>query len=149
MLVPLQQSGPYPRAVLPCGPLGQGLQPALGEQACQGLIALMAFTLLALSCAGQPSWANGADGVGEAFSVPMRCQVNGGAWHECQMVVDQVGSHWQLVLGNDRYGFQHDGRGLVRMRRGSGAWSTVEPRWTADASLCWDGLCAQGAIPLD
>jgi len=86
---------------------------------------------------------------GEAFSVPLRCQVNGGAWHECQMVVDQVGSHWQLVLGNDRYGFQHDGRGLVRMRRGSGAWSRVEPRWTADASLCWDGLCAQGAIPLD
>ena len=109
----------------------------------------MALALLAITAAGQPAWADGAPGHGQGFSVPLRCQLDGGAWRDCQMVVEQVGALWQLVLGRERYGFQHDGRGLVRMRRGSGAWTPVQARWRADASLCWDGLCAQGAIPLD
>jgi hypothetical protein len=113
------------------------------------LITLVALALLAITAAGQPAWADGAPGHGQGFSVPLRCQVDGGAWRDCQMVVEQVGALWQLVLGHERYGFQHDGRGLVRMRRGSGAWTPVQTRWSADASLCWDGLCAQGAIPLD
>jgi len=25
----------------------------------------------------------------------------------------------------------------------------VESRWAADTSLCWDGICALGPIPLD
>jgi hypothetical protein len=81
--------------------------------------------------------------------VPLRCQLNGGSWRSCQMVVERVGALWQVVLGPDRYGFQHDGRGLVQMRRGEGEWMPVQARWSADASLCWDGLCAQGNIPLD
>lgn len=149
MFVPLQRPGPPDRAIQQPPPAWALLQSALGEQQRRGVIALMALALLALSGAGQPSWAHGAEGKDKPIRVPLRCQVDGGAWRDCQMVVDQVGVHWQLVLGNDRYGFQHDGRGLVRMRRGSGAWVTVQPRWTADASLCWDGLCAQGAIPLD
>jgi hypothetical protein len=65
------------------------------------------------------------------------------------MEVEQVGALWQLVLGTERYGFQHDGRGLVRMRRGGGEWRPVQAHWRADSSLCWDGLCTQGNIPLD
>jgi hypothetical protein len=114
-----------------------------------GVVTLAALALLALSTAGGPGWADGVHGGQETFNVPLRCQVNGGAWRDCQMVVEQVGALWQLVLGAERYGFAHDGRGLVRMRRGEGAWMTVEARWTADAALCWDGLCARGDIPLD
>lgn len=113
------------------------------------MITLVALALLAITPLGRAAWADGVPGDGEVFSVPLRCQVDGGSWRDCRMVVNQVGTHWQLVLGNERYGFRHDGRGLVRMRRGSGAWMPVEARWSAEASLCWDGICAQGAIPLD
>ncbi len=114
-----------------------------------GVITIAALALLAVSGAGSPGWADALSGLHEPFQVPLRCQVNGGAWRDCQMVVEQVGALWHVVLGAERYGFEHDGRGLVRMRRGDGAWGPVQARWTADAALCWDGVCARGAIPLD
>jgi hypothetical protein len=114
-----------------------------------GLITTAALALVAISVLGRPGWADDAHGQEQGFSVPLRCQVDGGPWRDCQMEVEQLGAQWHLVLGTERYGFQHDGRGLVRMRRGQGEWTPVQTRWSADASLCWDGLCAQGAIPLD
>jgi hypothetical protein len=130
-------------------PRGHGLKPALQSPAHPALIRLLVVAMMAITTAGTPAWSNGAAQDGEAFSVPLRCQVDGGAWRACLMVVQQVGSQWHLVLGSERFGFQHDGRGLVQMQRGAGAWTPVQARWSADASLCWDGLCAQGAIPLD
>jgi hypothetical protein len=106
--------------------------------------------VLAITAAGSPpAWADGANGHQQVFTVPLRCQLNGGSWRACQMVVERVGALWQVVLGAERYGFQHDGSGLVQMRKGKGEWMPVQARWSADASLCWDGLCAQGNIPLD
>jgi hypothetical protein len=124
-------------------------QLSLWLRARQGLIITAALALVAVTALGSRGVANGAHGQQQAFMVPLRCQVNGGAWRDCQMVVEQVGALWQLVLGAERYGFQHDGSGLVRMRRGEGEWTLVQARWSADASLCWEGLCAQGDIPLD
>jgi hypothetical protein len=125
------------------------IQKPLGLRAGHGVIALSALALVAITTAGSPGWADGAPGQEQSFSVPLHCQVDGGAWRNCQMVVEQVGALWQLVLGGERYGFQHDGRGVVRMRRGEGEWTAVQARWSADACLCWNGLCARGSIPLD
>lgn len=125
------------------------LQRDLWPRARQGVVTLAALTLLTLTAVGSPGWADGPHGAHDPFNVPLRCQVNGGVWRECQMVVERVGSLWQLVLGSERFGFEHDGRGQVRMRSGEGEWKPVQARWTADAALCWDGLCAQGDLPLD
>ncbi len=81
--------------------------------------------------------------------VPLRCRLDGGPWRDCVMVVERLGEAWQLLLGSEQFGFQHDGSGQVQMRRGQARWLPVQARWTADAALCWDGLCAQGNIPLD
>jgi hypothetical protein len=37
----------------------------------------------------------------------------------------------------------------MRLRQEGGNWRDVEGRWAADTSLCWDGICALGPIPLD
>ncbi|MCH9713080.1 MAG: hypothetical protein K0U63_00795 [Cyanobacteria bacterium] len=81
--------------------------------------------------------------------VPLRCRLDGGPWRDCLMVVERMGEAWQLLLGSEQFGFQHDGSGQVQMRRGQAPWLPVQARWTADAALCWDGICAQGNIPLD
>lgn len=87
-----------------------------------------------------------------AQPLPLRCQVDGGPWRDCQMRIEELGMLWSLVVGLQQFGFQHDGRGQVRMRRGGGPaspWVPVEARWRADAALCWDGICAKGDFPLD
>lgn len=71
-----------------------------------------------------------------------------GPWQPCRMRVEQVGTHWYLLIGNQQVEFRHDGDGLVRVRQ-QGAWRSVTSRWEADTSLCWDGYCARGDIPLD
>lgn len=119
------------------------------QPARRGAITLLAVLLLALSATGNPVWGEGAAGQELPVRVPLRCRVDGGAWRDCQMVVKQMGALWQVMLAGEQFGFAHDGRGQVRMRRGQGAWTPVEARWSADATLCWDGLCAQGDIPLD
>lgn len=81
--------------------------------------------------------------------LPLRCQVQGGPWRDCQMRVHALGEHWTLVVGREEFAFQHDGKGSIRMRTARTNWVPVQPRWREEATLCWDGVCAQGDIPLD
>jgi len=92
------------------------------------------------------------------LAVPLRCRVGDGPWQGCVMEVEQPGSRWALVVGERRFGFRHDGSGTVRMQspqrgvpRGSTGegWIPVETSWIAGPALCWNGVCAQGDIPLD
>lgn len=82
-------------------------------------------------------------------AVPLRCRLEGGPWQDCRMTVDRLGERWSLLVGSERLWFEHDGRGSVRMQRGNRDWRAVEAQWSADATLCWDGVCAKGDIPLD
>jgi len=81
--------------------------------------------------------------------VQLRCRMGNGPWRDCRMVVEQIGAAWSLQVGSERIEFAHDGRGQVRMQRGRAAWVPVQSRWGQDATLCWDGICAKGDIPLD
>lgn len=65
------------------------------------------------------------------------------------MEVVSIGSQWALVVGAQRWEFRHDGRGSVTMQQGAGSWRPVSSRWEDPNSLCWDGVCARGDIPLD
>ena len=98
-------------------------------------------------------------GVGAAGAAPaddvvpvqrLDCRLMGGAWEPCTLRLDSDGMGWQLTIGSrPSLRFLHDGLGHVRMQGGPQGWRAVEARWLADASLCWDGVCARGAIPLD
>jgi len=81
--------------------------------------------------------------------VPLQCRLAAGAWQNCTMRVDRLGEHWGLELGRRRIEFRHDGHGGMAMRWPGGPWQPVNSRWNSDGSLCWDGICARGAIPLD
>jgi len=81
--------------------------------------------------------------------VPLECRLDGGAWIPCTMAVEQLGVHWWISAGNLRVDFRADGRGGVAMRRSKAPWRAVSASWTAEAALCWNGVCARGAIPLD
>lgn len=85
----------------------------------------------------------------ERLDVSLQCRLGQGPWQPCRMQVQDVGLRWELLIGGQRIGFRHGGDGAVHMRRSTGLWQPVEARWQADASLCWDGVCARGAIPLD
>jgi hypothetical protein len=80
--------------------------------------------------------------------VSLECRVAGGPWKVCRMEISDPGRKWVLVVGQRRYRFEHDGTGHMRMAA-DGRWTDVTPRWDRDGSLCWDGLCARGEIPLD
>lgn len=82
-------------------------------------------------------------------SVPLRCQIDGGRWQPCRMEIESIGEHWWLLIGARRYEFRHDGLGHVTLGDGRDPLRSVTPRWRPDGSLCWNGLCAQGPIPLD
>ena len=79
----------------------------------------------------------------------LRCRQLPGAWQRCHMQLDASGLRWTLQFGHHSVEFRHDGHGQVSIRRAPGRWRAVQARWLADASLCWDGICAQGAFPLD
>lgn len=81
--------------------------------------------------------------------VALRCRVDRGPWRECVMTVTQVGVLWSLKVAGQEFAFAHDGRGRVTMRRRGAAPRVVQARWLADQTLCWDGVCAQGDLPLD
>ncbi len=81
--------------------------------------------------------------------VELECRLKDGPWQKCRMEVQQVGIRWILVVGDQRIEFRHDQRGSVTMLRPPGGWQPVNSRWEADTSLCWDGVCARGDIPLD
>ena len=74
------------------------------------------------------------------------------AWQPCAMVVEAGGGlisiRWTIVLGPRRIDFRQDGSGMVQMRA-SAAWLPVETTWIDGPALCWNGVCAQGDIPLD
>jgi hypothetical protein len=82
--------------------------------------------------------------------VPLECRLGSGAWTRCTMRVESVGLHWWIQAGPKTVEFRHDGRGGIAMRQGKETqWQKVDASWSADAALCWDGVCARGAIPLD
>lgn len=92
-------------------------------------------------------------------SVPLQCRLDGGPWQPCILEVEQPGERWTIVVAKRRIAFRHDGSGTVRMRdlasqpvaepQAAQAWQPVETTWIAGPALCWNGVCAQGDIPLD
>jgi len=98
--------------------------------------------LLLLSATAWPVLASPAD--------RLRCRSMDGPWQPCTMQLDANGLGWQLKIGTQPViRFRHDGLGNVSMRAGPSLWQPVEARWLSDASLCWNGICARGPIPLD
>ncbi|MFN7898316.1 MAG: hypothetical protein ACK5N0_01435 [Synechococcaceae cyanobacterium] len=85
----------------------------------------------------------------EQLRVPLQCRLGQGPWRPCAMEVQKIGEEWQLVIGGRRIAFRHDQRGSLRMREPGSAWREVDSRWIESSSLCWDGVCARGDIPLD
>ena len=81
--------------------------------------------------------------------VPLECQLESAGWQPCQLTIEQLGSHWWLEMGGKRFDFHSDGRGGVTLTDSTGARKQVEPVWTAQQALCWDGVCAKGDLPLD
>jgi hypothetical protein len=81
--------------------------------------------------------------------ISLECRLDQGPWQNCRMQVQDIGAHWFLLVGGQRIEFRHDGRGSVTMQKASGGWRPVSSRWQEDTSLCWDGVCARGDIPLD
>jgi len=81
--------------------------------------------------------------------IRLDCQLDSGPWQPCAMHRSTDGYQWRLELAQQSFLFRHDGRGAVTMRLGQQPWRRVEPYWRTDASLCWNGLCAKGQIPLD
>lgn len=109
---------------------------------------LVVQTLLTL-VSSQSMRAEAAPDADRRGTVALQCRLAGGAWQPCQMQVERVGSHWWLLIGGQRLEFRHDGRGQVTMQQGNGDWRQVDSSWGEDASLCWNGVCARGDIPLD
>lgn len=105
----------------------------------------------------------GALGMGlgpvEADPLPLRCRLGEGPWQSCSMDVDRPGERWSIQVAGRRIAFRHDGSGTVTMQDpapvplpngdDSGAWVPVDTTWIAGPALCWNGVCAQGDIPLD
>ena len=94
-----------------------------------------------------------------AEPVPLRCRLGDGPWQTCTMVVESPGERWEIRVAGSRISFRHDGGGTVTMNnppdgplsklpRGRG-WIPVQTSWIAGPALCWNGVCAQGDIPLD
>lgn len=96
-----------------------------------------------------PLRAESAPETGRFGTIALECRLASGPWQPCQMKVERLGAHWWLLIGDQRLEFRHDGRGQVTMQRGQENWRQVDSRWGDDASLCWDGVCARGEIPLD
>ena len=88
--------------------------------------------------------------MGRAATLDLQCRQGQQGWMRCQLNQPRPGEHWFLSIGDERIEFRHDGSGRMRMRHGRDeAWVSVEPRWSADQSLCWGDVCARGELPLD
>ncbi len=80
----------------------------------------------------------------------LECRENDGRWQTCRMGVVRLGEEWWLDLAHQRIRFRHDGSGQMRMKGSrDSAWQSVQARWIAERTLCWDGVCARGDLPLD
>ena len=112
------------------------------------LSAVAVLTMAAALVAGLGWFSRQALGA-EPPAYTVECRLEDGPWHPCVMTVQAVGERWQIDLDGLRVVFRHDGRGTVEMRRSSGPWQPVSGRWQEDHALCWDGICAKGAFPLD
>lgn len=111
---------------------------------------LLVLTPLLLSAlAVESSLVGGLSAQAQQLIVELECQLHNGPWQRCHMVRAADGYHWRLEVDHQALLFRHDGHGAVSMRRGALPWHTVEARWRADSSLCWNGICARGPIPLD
>lgn len=83
-------------------------------------------------------------------AVELECRQATGPWRPCRMGIQRIGSAWWIELAEQRIRFEHDGSGSVRMQANAEApWITVQPNWAGERVLCWDKLCARGALPLD
>lgn len=125
-------------AVLPGLPSLAGGRPA-------GLAALLASMTMLLGLLFSAGWSPPV----LSQEVPLQCRLGSGPWRPCRMEVQDMGLHWFLQIGTQRIEFRHSGDGAVRMQKGEGPWQPVTAVWRPDTSLCWDGLCARGDIPLD
>ena len=95
-------------------------------------------------------WTHGAD----AQTVALQCQLNGGAWKTCLMQVQDIGRSWRIEMDQETVFLRHGGGGTTAMKQRGRNWRLVQTRWIAvppsgQPALCWDGLCALGAVPLD
>lgn len=130
----------------PCPAGSPGSRLNLAEQRAAAAAALMASLLawgllLAFASVSAALAQTEVDG--------LQCRLSGGPWQPCRMEVRDVGLHWVLRVGELRIEFRHGGDGAVRMQKGAGPWQPVRATWQPDTSLCWDGVCAKGDIPLD
>ena len=139
--------GPLPRVGFVYGPrtrvaLALGPAPKIG---------LAVLTVLLAVLFSHPEGSLASEGSQEPSnqSVSLRCQIDGKAWQPCRMLIDSIGVHWWLVIGARRFEFHHDGHGNVTVVDGPGLSRSVTPQWRSTGILCWDGLCAEGPIPLD
>lgn len=116
-------------------------QPCLGARLARaGMVALL------IALAGTALL---APALAQVQRVPLRCRLADGPWLPCVMTVEAVGERWRLRFDNTQLSFRHDGKGVVEMKQPAGSWQAVKARWSEDQALCWDGICAQGDIPLD
>lgn len=83
------------------------------------------------------------------LQVPLECQLNQGSWEPCTLTIEQMGEHWWLQIGAQRLDFHSDGRGSVTLSADGSRPRAVQPIWTAQQALCWDGVCTKGDLPLD
>ncbi|SBO42310.1 hypothetical protein [Cyanobium sp. NIES-981] len=116
------------------------------------LVALQVAVLPIGSATAQDMAAAAATPLAEP--IQLRCRDRNGPWADCHLQVEEIGRRWRLLLDGQSIEFRHDGRGSVTMQRhrtGEPAttWVPVEPRWSEEQALCWDGICAQGDLPLD
>ena len=103
-----------------------------------------ALALVMLSVACGPGLMAGT------VSRSLECRSGRQPWGGCRMVASSPGEHWVLEMDPRPVAFRHDGSGRMLMRRGDlEPWTTVEPRWIGERTLCWGSVCARGDLPLD
>ncbi len=138
----LKPSATVSAAVAVGSPDGTGSRPSDAD-ALAGVMAL----LLVCALLGQAIVSPAALAQGQAAA--LQCRLGGGPWQPCRMEMQDMGLHWVLRIGTQQIEFRHSGDGAVRMQKAGGPWQPVTATWQPDASLCWDGVCAKGDIPLD
>ena len=97
----------------------------------------------------------GSDELGVTCSVTRACgshcrwnRQQKQSWQPCRYE-RTTRSRWRWPFKQTVH-FRHDGTGLMHMQVGDQAtWTTVQARWVAERTLCWNDVCARGDIPLD
>ena len=85
-----------------------------------------------------------------SISRSLECRSGRQPWVVCRMVASSPGERWVLEMDPRPVAFRHDGSGRMLMRQGDlEPWTSVEPRWIGERTLCWGAVCARGDLPLD